>query len=83
MKTPWELEREADAMLKAAGFKTKRFGTTVRFNPNAPGTIRDVQKGENHYEESKAEQTRLEMMKSQQVKQEIKQKKKTDAKLAS
>jgi len=83
MKSFWELEREADALLKNAGFKTKRFATRVKFNPNAPGITRDVQKGENHYEESKAEQTRLEMMKSQQVKQEIKQKKKTDAKLAS
>ncbi len=82
MKTTWELEREADALLRAAGFKTKRFATRIKFNPNAPGTIRDVQKGETHYEESKAEQTRLEMMKSQQVKQEIKAKKKTDAKLA-
>lgn len=82
MKTSWELEREADAILKAAGFKTKRFATKVKYNPNAPGTLRDVQKGEHHYEESKAEQQRLEMMRSQQIKQEIKQKQKTDAKLA-
>lgn len=82
MKTSWELEREADLLLKAAGFKTKRFATKVKYNPNAPGTLRDVQKGEHHYEESKAEQQRLEMMRSQQIKQEIKQKQKTDAKLA-
>lgn len=81
-KTFWELEKEADAILKSAGFKTKRFGTTMKYNPNAPGTIRNVEKGEHNYEESKAEQNRLEMMKSQQVKQEIKQKRKTDAKLA-
>jgi len=82
MKSFWEIEREADLLLKNAGFKTKRFGTTLRYNPNAPENRTEPMKGENNYTEAKSEFERQEMMKRQQIKQEIKQKKKTDEKLA-
>jgi len=82
MKTFWEIEREADILLKAAGFKTKRFSTRVRFNPNAPEVIREPMKGEEHYAESKATASRQQMMRNQLVRAEIKQRLKTDEKLA-